>query len=302
VDAVKHKLKHKRRNSGLSLPELLVTMVILAMSMIVLSQLVVLVTTGSITTTNKVFGMSASRLAINRIASDVRNARYVGDAYGIPGDRLIFPAPGNPIYNGSRIPIGGWPIPPWNQVMMVSDSVLVLQTPVVYQDTSPNNPSIINGLPVLLPAGYFGAADPPVNMENLNTIVYQVVPDTERTGEFALQVAIFPGVAVTGMPAPPLAINPPKTILRGIIGPKLTNGRALPAIFTYLSRAYSPTSQPSATMSDSITGVGIDIEVKTTGRSVQDGDGLYPQFIGLHDEAYMRSNRNMTFNNYNGVP
>ncbi len=291
-----------RRQSGLSLAELLVTMVILAMSMIVLSQLVVLVTTGSITTTNKVFGMSASRLAINRIASDVRNARYVGDAYGQPGSRLTFPAPGNPIYDGSRIPSGGWPILPWNQTMTVSDSILVLQTPVTYQDISPANPSLLNGLPILLPAGYFGAGEPKVNMENLNTIVYQVVPDTERPGEFALQVAIFPGVAVNGMPAPPLAINPPKTILRGIIGPKLNNGRALPAIFSYLSRQYQPTSQPSAANSDSITGVGIDIEVKTTGRSVQDGDGLYPQFIGLHDEAYMRSNRNMTFNNYNGVP
>lgn len=301
MDTVKLRQKLKRSNSGLSLAELLVTMVILAMSMIVLSQLVVLVTTGSITTTNKVFGMSASRLAINRIASDVRNARYVGDAYGLPGVRLTFPASGNPIYNGSRIPVGGWPIAPWNQTMTLSDSVLVLQTPVTYQDVSPTNPSLMNGLPVLLPAGYFGA-EPAVNMENLNTIVYQVVPDAERAGEFALQVAIFPGVAVNGMPAPPLAINPPKTILRGIIGPKLNNGRTLPAIFSYLSRQYPPTSQPSAATSDSITGVGIDIEVKTTGRSVQDGDGLYPQFIGLHDEAYMRSNRNMTFNNYNGVP
>lgn len=295
MGAVKPRLRGRRHARGASLIELLVTMGIVALSLTVLSELAVMVTSASIKTTNKVDGLIAARTAINRITADIRHARGVGDAYGVGSDRFTFPATTNPKHGslyGSSPPTGGWPPPPWTP-MTLSGTVLVLQIPVTYEDAgNPNNKA--NGMPLMLPHDHFRAGVPPTNMENLDTVVYEVIPDSTRPGEYLLQVARFPGEQISQVPSKAMpAINPPQTILKGLVGPK-SNSDASMSVFTYLAPQNAPMPfskvAPLSVNPDSIRGVGIDLEIKNTGLTAAQGDGNAPQVIGIHAEAFMRTN------------
>lgn len=310
------KARKCRSKDGFSITELMVTSILLVFAMAVIGELAVVTTMGSVKMTNKVDGLAAARAAISRISTDVRHARAIGDYYGTGANRLQFPAPTNPIYNATT-PLGGWPSAPWNPAMAVSDNILVLQIPVLYQDPLNDN-NTANGFPIMLPQGHFGPNNPPYNMENLDTVVYEVVPDQERPGEYLLQVARFPGEQLTGLNSKySTPINPPQTILKGLIGPTSNNGSTVPSVFSYLYRnqktysskkAYTPSSFTTAAMPlsagvlDSILGIGIDLEVKRTGLDTSQGDGQYPQFFGIHSEAFMRSNREMRLNNTTAAP
>ncbi len=300
----------KRTSRGASLIELLVTMGIVSLSFAVLSELAVMVTSASIKTTNKVDGLIAARTAMNRIATDVRHARGVGDAYGVGTDRFIFPAPSNPKHGalyGSTPPNGGWPAAPWAPIpMTLSSTVLILQIPVTYED--PNNANNkANGMPLMLPKDHFRSGVPPTNMENLDTVVYEVVPDTTRTGEYLLQVARFPGEQIRQVPSKAVpAINPPQTILKGLVGPKTTADGVMPSVFTYLAPLNAPTPfarvAPQSVSADAIRGVGIDLEIKNTGLPSAQGDGNEPQILGIHTETFMRANIAAEQNNTTVVP
>ncbi len=295
-----------RLSRGISLVELLVTLSIVMISMAALSEMAVLMTRASVTTTNKVDGLAAARFAINRISSDVRQARAVGDSYGTGAERVRFPAVTNPKYGSlfGTAPTAGtnWPPPPWT----LSDSVLVLQIPVLYED--PNNPSnLANGMPLMLPMDHFRAGVPPVNMENFDTVVYQIVPDPDRLGEFLLQVARFPGEQIRQVPSKAVAaINPPQTILKGLTGPTTTASGSLPSVFSYLAPQLSSVPftsvSPSTVNPDAIRGVGVDLQIKNTGLTAQQGDGNYPQFVGIHAESFMRNNIGMPLYNSTVVP
>lgn len=310
MGAVSFQSLKKRQPHGASLIELLVTMGIVALSFAVLSELAVMVTSASIKTTNKVNGLIAARTAMNRIAADVRHARGVGDSYGVGAARFTFPAPSNPKHGsmyGSTPPIGGWPSAPWAPIpMTLSGTVLVLQIPVTYED--PNNANNkANGMPLMLPKDHFSAGVPPSNMENLDTVVYQVVPDTTRTGEYLLQVARFPGEQIRQVPSKAVpAINPPQTILKGLVGPKTTADGTMPSVFTYLAPQSAPTPfsrvAPQSVSADAIRGVGVDLEIKNTGLPTEQGDGNAPQIIGIHTESFMRSNIAAEQNNTTVVP
>mgnify|MGYP000159057034 CR=1 FL=1 len=287
----------RRTQSGISLTELVVTAVILIGSMAVFGELAVLITVASMTTTNKVDGLAAARSALNRISADVRQARCIGDGYANGANRLVFPASNNPKY-ASNAPPGGWPAAPWSS-MILGPSILILQVPVLYK----NPGSALNGVPTILPKNHFGAGSPPTNMANVDTIVYEVLADPLRAGEYQLKVARFPGeqLDVLGTASAPMtAINPPQTILRGLVGPT-GNGSAMPIVFSYFAPSTSdpPNTKviPSAANAERLRGVGIDLEVKNTGLAPQQGDGRFPQFFGVHTEAFIRNSRNMTMQN-----
>lgn len=316
-----------RSARGFSITELLMSTFIFAFSIAIIGELSVVSTLGTLRTTNKVDGLAQARSAANRICDDVRHATAFGDYYGRDAERLNFPSPTNPIYNGGRLPTGGYPVAPWPANIRLNESTLIIQSPVSYLDplNDPTSASYssgaaenpLNGMPIMLPKGNFdGVSDPPANMLNLDTTIYSVVPDTTRTGEFLLQVARFPGAAITS-PAPGFQtsykgyINPPQTILKGIIGPKAPGAveSDLPQVFSYLARTQKPGAAstfskvaPSFSTVNDIQGVAFDVEVRNTGNSSTTSTGNLTQFIPLHDESYIRSNRNMVLENTGTAP
>lgn len=279
-------------------------------------------TMSTLRTTNKVDGMAQARKALNRISDNVRHASAFGDFYGVGSERLIFPSATNPVYQGGRIPTGGWPVSPWPSPILLNNSTLIVQTPVVYEDQS-NDPASgsyssvaaensMNGVPLILPKDNFGPSDPPMNLLNFDTTVYSVVPDISRPGEFLLQVARFPGGAITNwdptlhMPSYKSTINPPQTLAKGIVGPKPLGAGAevVPAIFSYLIRTQKP-GAPSAffkidasevNIAD-VQGVAVDLEIRSTGTNTGTVNSGTLQSVALHEETFMRSNRSPSLKN-----
>jgi hypothetical protein len=150
--------------------------------------------------------VDAVRAIKERIATDVREGRSLGDVFGeqkidntvnppliyITGsDR--FPEPTrNPIYGGTLpfVP-SGWPLPPWR----LNNRCLIVQIPVLdnHADTNAGqhgqNPNAI-GWPTMIPAGWTGGGPAPTsNQDNVETHVYMVVPDPDNPGEWIMQLA-----------------------------------------------------------------------------------------------------------------
>jgi len=258
---------------------MLVSIVLFSFTMLAVTEMTLLVTKGSVKVSNTAEGLNAARVAINRINHDVRLAKMVGVA-----SQQVLPTPA-----------AGFPGPPWNQNLNLSDSVLLLQIPVFYDDLQDStNP--FNGMPIMVQQK-LGSADTPSNMENFDVVVYQVVPDPDRQSEFLLQVARFPGKLPPALKSNQYeAINPPRTILRGLIGPFSKTSTSLPSIFSYMGKltATAPYAKcdPSKVI---VSGVAVDLEIKNTG--TQTGDGPYTRQLGLHSQTYLRANKNMTLNN-----
>ncbi len=288
----------KRTKRGASLVELLIAISLFGFLAAILTQLAINVTTASIKISNKTLGQEAARTAMNRMLADIRQARSIGDFYGAGGK---FPAPTNPIY-GALPPTGGWPGPPWNPNMTLTPQVLVIQIPVFYQDK--DNPDIVdaakppnpfNGFPTML---RLDPAKPSLNVENLDTVVYQVVPDLKKPEEYVLQVARFPGVKMTSLNnLQPELINPPQTILKGLVGPKVGGG-TVPNVFTYFGRPQNigPYRKITPSAGTEARGVGIDMEIRKLGDD-QATVSRFPEYIGIHQEAFVGANTNMTLVN-----
>ncbi|MBA4026939.1 MAG: hypothetical protein C0473_01720 [Cyanobacteria bacterium DS3.002] len=310
--------KRKRTSNGISLTELLMSILLLGFSLAIIGELAVVSTIGTIRTTNKTDGLAAARAAIDRISSDVRQARAFGDYYAKSSERLSFPSTTNPLY-ATGAPLGGWPNPPWQTIPMVmSDTCLILQLPVVYLDpqndptNSLYNPAAAenprNGFPVMLPKSYTISSQN--DLENLDTVIYQVVPDPARPNEFLIQVARYPGAKLStlNIAYKPL-INPPQTILKGLVGPRPLGSAdsVLPSVFSYLGRnaiTNHPTNGKiskvalSTTTLPTVLGITIDMDIKKAGITTTAGDGKDPQYFGIHNEVFMRSNRNLILNNF----
>lgn len=280
-------VRRKHRNSrGFSILEILLAAILSAAALAVLGELSVLLTIATITTWTKTEGLAAARFALARISSDVRHARGFGDTYAGSGSHLLFPASNNPIY-GSTPPLGGWPPPPW-KTMILSPTILIIQQPVFLSDPGVS----LNGVPVMLP----GATQ---NQENLTTVVYEVLPDPLKTDQYILQVARFPG-KLTSYPVSDKAINPPQTILKGLIGPK-PNPTQPPNVFTYLAqldqtKPYYEVS-PAADNVESIRGIAIDLEIRNTNLATSSEGERFPQTLAVHTEAFARSNNQLIFRN-----
>lgn len=323
--ARRKQLLTRRRKSGFSITELLTSTLIFGVCVAMIGEVSVLSTKGTLKTTNTSDAAARVRNLLNRISNDVRQARAFGDFYGTGLERLQFPSSTNPIYTASRQPLNGWPAAPWSSPIVLSDTTLIVQTPVVF--VNPNNDPQSsqylsgasvdprNGMPLMLPKGNFGTAlDPPCNMENLDTVIYSVVPDSARPGEFLLQVARFPGAEIKNLSSTICSykglINPPQTLLRGIIGPKSPGSLATdpPRVFSYLHRETKPKppgtyvlKNVDSTNIGEIQGVAVDIEIRSTGLS-STATSSNDQIIGLHEESYMRYNSHAVLNNTSLLP
>jgi type II secretory pathway pseudopilin PulG len=293
-----------KSSTGSALIELMVATLLLGVVAAGLVGLVVVNNTQSERLVNKVSNISDVRQAVERIGRNIRMARSVGDLYGLypyPTDKLVdnhgtggattdssilkqnsvntqaledgtvtlsastFPAPGDPSWGAGQVPSTGWPWPSLYPYSL-SQQTLIVQVPVF--DSS--------GYPVM----WSGTA---INLESVDTYVYQVIADPSNTGQYLLQVAGFPGYGSSMQTS-----SIPQTILRGIVGPVDSNGRI--SIFHYVSNA-----NPSSLYTDvpdnvvsTISGIVLNLEV------LRKTEGPQPSTIGFKTEFFMRNNTTAT--------
>lgn len=261
---------------------------------------------------NKTDGVTAARQAIDRIAYEVRQARSVGDYYGVvmpPTMRVIdelgnndvttdvsvvhvdnlpageveagtatlaspqFPAPGNPQYDNNTAHASGWKDNA-NAPYTLSNTCLILQEPIFTNTGFPRA---------------FNVAGGPQPIECLDTWVYRVVRDTrtDHPGEWILQVAGFPGPGST-MPASSRMTT--QTLMTGIVGP--LNPQGIPRVFQFLE---SSSATPSDTVQwknvHDVSGVIIHMEVRrqqASGSATQVGG--QQAYVSFKQEVYLRNN------------
>jgi prepilin-type N-terminal cleavage/methylation domain-containing protein len=284
---------------GMTLLEMLFSVSIVGLAAAGISGLVMLNSISSVRLFNKIDNLNAARQIVERIGMDVRMARNVGDVYGmtsaIPGyteatDQFPLQSPSgkNPLYNSGQMPPaqygGAFPSSPWpNKPYRLSSQCLIVQVPVFDQF----------GFPTTVTANQYGAGNPAVNSDNVDTLVYQLVPDPDNAGEFMLQGACFPGRLVWGPGClnSPFLSSPPQTLIKGIVGPMDDDPSDTPRVFQFLDRtdvSGTPINEQqisTATLTN-ITGVIINMELKR-----QDREKTQASTIGIRSEIFMRNNK-----------
>jgi type II secretory pathway pseudopilin PulG len=298
----------KRSTAGVSLVELLVSTVVMSVVAAAMMSIVLV----NYRTNAKVMAIQdnvdAVRSIKERIASDVREGRALGDVFGtevtnnttnpplkytIGSDR--FPeAARNPIYGGTLPYIPqGWPAPPWR----LSNTCLIVQIPVLdNHNDDPGghklNPAAV-GWPTMIPQGWTGGGPPaPVNQDNVETHVYMVIRDPLVPGEFQMQMASYGGMAVPGY-SPAVHTRGPQTLLKGIIGP--LDAASNPKVFQFINRISQTGSpddsiQPNGSHSPEYTGVVVNLEVKRHQMQNAVRRGISQTPIGMKIEVFMRNN------------
>lgn len=266
----------------MTLIEMLASISIIGIAAAGLSGLVLLNAMSTVRMSNRVDGLNAARQAIERLGKDLRMARNVGDIYTAAS--TSFPSAGNPLYSAGAPP-GGWSNDPdWSQrPYVLSDNTLIIQQPIFMKDnpqTSPNE----DGWPSAIYVDALGAGNPSTTMDNVDTVVYRVIPDRDNPGTFKLQFSMFPGWSSPSFGSSPFqeqrpAISVPVTILKGI-----TNQ----SVFQYLDKT-DPTGTPQAIISsgaiDNITGIVVTLQILNT----QSGTTA-PSNVSIKSELYMRNN------------
>lgn len=244
--------KHPRSQTGDSLVSLLVATTIfsfVAMSIMGLMSVNVLETSKLNSRTDN---MMAARFGMDKMARLVRMARNLGDIQGqvpltsnnyseapngptgdyftaIQGDSGVtqaqvnagtacntsasFPTIANPDYGPGKAGNGAFTGSAWGGggSLTLSADTLIVQVPVFDA----------NGYPVSSNAGGAGQ-----RVVALDTYVYRVVPDPERTAAgnnevnyFKLQVCVYPSLSGTTNRPPGMATGVPQTVMSGIVGP-----------------------------------------------------------------------------------
>lgn len=304
-----------RNTKAMSITELLVSTLLMGVTFAAIGELVVLNTFSTTKITNKTSSLSDTTVVLQRISQDVRLARAFGDYYAASDSRNTFPdTTTDPLYKG-YIPVAGWP---WQSQPSVAfpytlgPRCLIIQQPVFFKDPvndplsssylpgQPQNPK--NGFPLMLKKDCIQEDVPSTDIEYLDTVVYQVVPDPTAEGLYQLQMARFSvSESYTELPGGRLSINPPQTVLKGLVGPRdPINPTAPPVVFRYFQSGVTPTLLPvndgvTASNTPSICGVAIYLEVRkpdTTSNSAS------PVTSGVHAEAFVRNNTRLTLTNY----
>lgn len=270
----------QRTSSGISITELLVGTLLLSGTLAVLAEFMSGLTIASAKMNNHFEAQTSLRYAIGRIKNDVRAARIIGDSYSIVPS-TSFPGSGNWLYGTP--PFGGWPVK-WGPTPYQLDAqTLVLQVPALL--SNPGNDGL-NGFPLKIKSdtsvnGVIASAE----FEDLDTIVYKLVPDETQKQVYTLQVAMFPGSYNQGK-----AINPPQTLVKGVIGPTNSANGGIPEVFSYISNTAAPQLVKSPTSPEQISGVRVDIEVKRPVNSTE-GSVTFQKNASAHAEIFSRWNR-----------
>jgi hypothetical protein len=245
-----------RSSRAASLLELVVAAVMMAWAFALVGELVVQTTRAGTQLTNCIDGSTGATQFMSRLGSDVRAASAIG------------PPPLSDAATQKLITLGGGYPTGWGTTN--SAQTLILQQPAVM-----NAGSVLDGVPLMIPAGSTGLGLP-VNYPYLDVVQYQVLADPNSPKQYMIQEVRFSGgytpagLATTLRTAIP--VSPAHIVLRGVIGP-LQSGNPVPAVFNY--------NVPS--------GVAINLEVETP----VPNNGVNVHHIGVHSEAYMRCAKNL---------
>lgn len=268
--------------------EMLASVVIMGIVTAGISQMMLMNSQGSWKLYNRVDSLNAARNAVDRIAMNVRMARNIGDIYGegvTEGEPPVlfeygtnyFPAPQNPMYGAGQTPPGGWPSSPWpTKPYILSNQCLIVQVPNFDTYGFPKKWAEGTGSPA--------AAN---DLDNVDTFVYMVLPDTTNPGTFMMQVSCIPSPNSTRP-----SMIPPKTILRGIVGP-LDPDVQQPKVFQFLDVAGIPLDYIGATTAtydgalSNYTGVIVNLEIK---REQEEASEKNSTTLGIKSEIFMRNN------------
>ena len=280
-----------RSKSGMSLLELVVSCILLGFVFAAIGELIMLNTLASSRLSNKMDGQVGCSRAIRRICEDIRQSRAIGNIYSTNA-RNIYADPTDTTDGITSVaPAAGFPVAPWPATPYVlSPQTLILQQPVLFEDQ--NNPqNRLNGFPVRLVAGSIRSAPqvPSVNKEYVDTIVYQVVQDPQNTSQFTLQIARFSGFPLIAGSKLRTPLNPPQTVLRGIIGPIDPNNPGYPAVFQYLKSPEIPIPMniPTPDQALTLSGVSINLEVQPADTDKQ----ISKETAFGHAVAYLKNSR-----------
>lgn len=286
-----------RSRKGVSLTELAVSTILIAVVLAGIGELVVQNTFASTKLTNKIDGQIGCSRAIRRVCEDVRQARAVGNIYASNGHNAYCDLSQSDDEITVLPPTGGFPGSPWPVTpYKLSPQTLIVQQPVLFQDSSGSaNP--INGFPLKIKKGAISNSPevPKVALEYVDSLIYQVVPDDKAPGQFLLQVVRYSEkVPIAGCKLRP-AITQPQTVLKGIIGPMDLANPGIPAIFQYLlsEKDSAPISNPTSKQAAAIVGVSINFEVKVP--NVQ--NGANPSIAANHAEAFLKNSRLLRLTN-----
>jgi len=265
----RRKLCSKRLRSavGVSLTELLVGSLLLGSSLAVVAELMSLCVVSNTKLFRQFDAQAAANFTLDRLKRDIRMAteiRVVSDEFS------------------SR--------------KQLSSTQLILRQPVHYlaKSNDPTNPAFD---PV--------AQQSPLNGYELRgyyTVVYEVVPDAERPGEYMLTTSTFRNL-VDGASID-CSYREPKVdqvLIKGIVGPISKGGTpgAQPKVFSYVARNPFHNNrldlvQESAlyvqSIADRLAGVSIDLELKRGELSSANSSSLSPadKVVAVHAEAFPR--------------
>jgi hypothetical protein len=299
-----------RQPSGTTITELIVASILLAYVFAVVGELVVATTFANTRLTNCVDGVNGANLFLRHLSEDVRTAQTFGSIYSLPQNANYFPDTANPNdVSAALVPFwGGWPTS-WPTIpYQLRPKCLVLQQPAFYGN--PQNPSTspLEGAPLIIPQKSFSTTNPKMNIQYVDTVVYYVLPDPQSPGQFMIQRARFSGyLPPTFSPSDTQLrqlINPPQTVLRGVVGPLNSSDptdSTTPAVFQYLFPQKSPppppyfgqVAIPSADQVESLVGVSVNVEVETPIPS----NGSKIHHVGCHAEAFLRANSHIKLSN-----
>lgn len=304
-----------RNRRGISLFEVSVSSLIFAGILLLVGELVSLNVLASVKLNSKAEGLTAARFATESIAADIRSAIGYGDLYASNQGTSLrneFPCSTNPFITDSKAWAPNWPpsIPvAWNYTQKLSADTLIIQRPAIFIDKR-NDPrsasnyspgfsaNRLNGIPTKFAVGSS-------QLENLETVIYKLFPDTQRPGEYKLYKAVLSGndestAGQTDFNSHNM-VTEPVLIVRGIVGPlDPANLNGTPNIFRYMkwSRtqnakvefAASPFVDPKEV--SAIYGVSVDLEIRRP--DAGSGSTTDPKFvtrIGIHTEATNRVRR-----------
>lgn len=240
-----------KRKAGMTIVEMMVALAIIGVAVAGLTELSFLSTDWIDKFSNKVDASVATKLALEKIGSDVRSARNIGDCFEKGNFKpAMFPSSENPLFK-SGLPSGAL------ASYSVSDTTLIIQLPVVDK----------NGWPTLLPV-----TTDPKRGPNVDTIIYEVVadPESEPSGiqKYLMRRLVFAGkhdAEVAENITSGSTICPGVTILKGIVGP-LDKTTGKPVFFQALDQTM-PAAPPAkfdtiSTLSlPSISGIVVNVEV-----------------------------------------
>lgn len=287
----------KRSQSGMSITELMVATVLIGYTLAVLGELVYYNTLASTKLTNKIDGQVGCSRALRRISEDIRQARIIGNIYSKTGVQYYANGTDPTIDLSVLAPTGGFPAAPWpTPPYSLGPQTLIIQQPVLFSDPADKtNP--LNGFPVRLKKGDVSTSPvlPSTSSEYVDTVIYHLVPSTQSSGQYDLQVARFSGLVPVSGPSGQVSklrplINPPQTVLTGIVGPlDPVNPGSPPVVFQYLTSPQdsSPITQPDSTTAPKITGVSINVEVQTPTSNSAASTSTTP----AHLQAFLKNSR-----------